>query len=70
MSFWITICGLFFGLLLIIEELIYFSWNRYVYGPNLERKMKRKKRIKWLLALFKRKAPAEIHETNQKESPM
>ncbi|ETI67723.1 hypothetical protein [Neobacillus vireti] len=70
MSFWITICGLFFGLLLIIEELIYFSWNRYVYGPNLERKMKRKNRIKWLLALFKRKTVAEIHETNQKESPL
>jgi hypothetical protein len=68
MLFWITICGLFFGLLLIIEEVIYYSWNRYVYGPNLERKRKWKKRLTAVLRLFKRKHQTEIHETESEKS--
>lgn len=38
MWYWITISILFFILLLVVEEFFYYFWNRYVYGPNINRK--------------------------------
>lgn len=70
MWFWLTFYAIIFVLLLIIEELIYYFWNRYVYGPNVERKTIWKKRIKWMLAIFRKKPAVEIRETNHEESSL
>jgi transposase len=70
MWFWVTICAIIFGVFLIMEELIYYLWNQYVYGPNVERQLKRKERVKWLLALLKKRPPAKFNDKNQKESSL
>ncbi|MEH7438351.1 hypothetical protein V7182_12815 [Neobacillus drentensis] len=77
MSYWITIFVLFIVLFLVVEELIYYFWNRYVYGPNLERKSNWKKRITTIwkvmttfFTFFKKKQPIEIQEANEEKSSM
>ncbi|MDR6123832.1 hypothetical protein QFZ87_003429 [Bacillus sp. SLBN-46] len=77
MSYWITVFVLFIVLYLVVEELIYYFWNRYVYGPNLERKSKWKKKIStiWkvmttILTFFKKKRPIEIQEANEEKNSM
>ncbi|MFJ7726489.1 hypothetical protein ACIQXV_10015 [Neobacillus sp. NPDC097160] len=69
MSYWMTTTALFFGLFIVIEESIYYFWNRYVYGPNEERKRKWKERAKAILRIFKRKQYIDIQETNNEKSP-
>ncbi|MGG3563056.1 hypothetical protein ABES03_15795 [Neobacillus rhizosphaerae] len=77
MSYWITVFVLFIALFIVVEELIYYFWNRIVYGPNLERRSKWKKRmitfwkvITTILTLFKKKRPIEIQEANEEKSSM
>ncbi|MED3562952.1 hypothetical protein [Bacillus xiapuensis] len=43
MWLWISLGLLVF--LIVLEEMINWGWNRYLYGPNLERKQKWKKRM-------------------------
>jgi hypothetical protein len=54
MWFWITIAALFFVLLLVAEEFIYFFWNRYVYGADYKRKRRWFSRLSVVVVLFKR----------------
>jgi hypothetical protein len=54
MWFWITISALCFVLLLIVEEFIYYFWNRYVYGANYERKRRWWGRLSASGVIFKR----------------
>ncbi|MBO0961838.1 hypothetical protein J1P26_19210 [Neobacillus sp. MM2021_6] len=63
----IVIAG-FFSLLMVLEESIYYFWNRYVYGPNVERKRKWNNRLKAVWRFFKRKQVVEIHEMNKEKS--
>ncbi|WML39319.1 hypothetical protein RCG19_19370 [Neobacillus sp. OS1-2] len=63
----IVIAG-FFSLLMVLEESIYYFWNRYVYGPNVERKRKWNSRLKAVWRFFKRKQVVEIHEMNKEKS--
>ncbi|MEH7376124.1 hypothetical protein [Neobacillus drentensis] len=67
MWFWITISALCFVLLLILEEFIYYFWNRYVYGANYERKRRWRGRLPVASVIFKRlfhKREKEISNTN------
>ncbi|WP_066064631.1 hypothetical protein [Neobacillus soli] len=68
MWYWITISTLFILLLIVIEESIYYFWNRYVYGTNDVRRRKWTKRLTSVITFFKRKRTAEIHETKKEES--
>jgi hypothetical protein len=68
MWFWVTISTLIFIVLMIVEEANYYFWNRYVYGPNVERKVNWKKRISTVLTLFKKKHLTDINETNREKS--
>lgn len=77
MSYWVTVFALFIVLLLVVEELIYYSWNRYVYGPNLERKAKWKnsmisiwKKLTKIIVFFKKKQPTDIQEAKNEKSSM
>lgn len=44
MWYWITMAAGIYILFIILEESVYYLWNRYVYGPK-ERKARRWKRI-------------------------
>lgn len=44
MDYWITKLVWVFGAILVIEESIYYCWNRYVYGKKDKRK--------WLILLI------------------
>ncbi|MCL6572382.1 MAG: hypothetical protein K6T88_11965 [Bacillus sp. (in: Bacteria)] len=68
MWFWITITTLSFILLIIIEESIYYFWNRYVFGPNNARRNKWKSRFTAISTFFKRRSTTELHETNKTKS--
>ncbi|MEH7355656.1 hypothetical protein V7150_19190 [Neobacillus drentensis] len=70
MGVWLTFCIIIFGIFVIIEELIYYFWNRYVYGPNVETKMKWKKRVKRLQSIYKKKPAVESRESNQEKSSL
>ncbi|MDQ1146365.1 hypothetical protein QE429_003192 [Bacillus sp. SORGH_AS 510] len=77
MSYWVTVFILFIVLLLVVEELIYYFWNRYVYGPNIERKAKWKnrrislwKKLKTIIFIFKKKQPTDIQDANNEKSSM
>ena len=63
----IVIAGCF-SLLMVLEESIYYTWNRYVYGPNEERKRKWKTRLKTVKSVFKIKQVVEIHDMNNEKS--
>jgi hypothetical protein len=63
--FWITV--LFF-LLFIMEELIYYLWNRYIYGANNEKNRKWQNRLTMIITFFKRKKPIDIQEVEQQKS--
>lgn len=54
MWFWIAISALFFVLLLVAEEFIYYFWNRYVYGTNYEKKRRWSNRLSVVVVLVKR----------------
>lgn len=54
MWFWITISVIVFVFLLVVEELIYYFWNRYVYGENYERKRRWWSRLSVGGVIFKR----------------
>jgi hypothetical protein len=41
---WISIVASIYILFIILEESVYYLWNRYVYGPK-ERKSRRWKRL-------------------------
>lgn len=64
--------AMFIGVLLVSEEIINYCWNRYVYGPNYERQLKWKNRIKWIGSLFARRhAAIEDQELDRKDqSPL
>lgn len=38
MGIWAMKLGLVFGSILVIEECIYYCWNRYVYGKKEKRR--------------------------------
>jgi hypothetical protein len=44
MWYWISIAAGIYILFIILEESVYYLWNRYVYGPK-ERKARRWKSI-------------------------
>ncbi len=67
MSVWFWITVLFF-LLVIVEELIYYLWNRYIYEAKNERCEKRKNRMIAILTFFKKKQPIEFQEVDQQKS--
>lgn len=77
MSYWITVFVWAIVLLLIAEECLYYFWNRYVYGPNLERRRKWKNRMltvrekgKAIIFFFKKKPQPDIQETKKEKSSM
>ncbi|EKN65713.1 hypothetical protein BABA_19011 [Neobacillus bataviensis LMG 21833] len=57
-----------FCLVIVLEESIYYFWNRYVYGPNEERTRKWKNRLKTIRGFLKRKQYDNIQETNNEKS--
>ncbi|MGG3470662.1 hypothetical protein ABES02_24645 [Neobacillus pocheonensis] len=70
MWYWASIFALLCCLFLIIEELIYYLWNRYVYGPNFESQNRWKKRYNAFVRFFKRKTNTDIHENNNEKSSL
>lgn len=68
MWYLIIVIALFFCLLMFLEESIYYFWNQYVFGPNVERKRKWRKRAKTIISFFKRKQKVDIQETNNEKS--
>ena len=67
MSVWLMITAAFF-LFVVLEESIYYSWNRYVYGKNMEMRRKWKNRLFVVLRFFKRTKPIVIETNNQEKS--
>ncbi|MBT2658201.1 hypothetical protein J7E81_23660 [Bacillus sp. ISL-18] len=67
MSVWLIMTAAFF-LFVVLEESIYYSWNRYVYGKNVEMGGKWKNRWLVVLRLFKRDKPIVIETSNQEKS--
>ncbi|ULT59144.1 hypothetical protein L1999_11730 [Neobacillus drentensis] len=67
MSVWYIITAAFF-LFVVLEESIYYSWNRYVYGKNVERRGKWKHRWLVVLRLFKRNKRIVVETKNQEKS--
>lgn len=65
---WLMIGVWFCVLLLIMEESIYYFWNRYVYGPDYERRNKWKKRMMSIVSFFKKKKEEEMQEQNTEGS--
>ncbi|WP_040209543.1 hypothetical protein [Neobacillus jeddahensis] len=58
-----------FFLFTVLEELIYLSWNRYVYGANPDRKRRWKKYMNYILTAFsKRKSKVILKENHEKSS--
>ncbi|WP_423802060.1 hypothetical protein [Neobacillus sp. SAB-20_R2A] len=52
----------------VIEETTNYFWNRYVYGPNVQRKEKWKNRFSILVMLIRRKHKnTETTEPNNHE---
>jgi hypothetical protein len=68
MSYWMWFFGLIIVFLIVMEESIYYLWNRYVYGPNHERINRWKHRTNKVIHLFKRKHKEGGRETNQEKS--
>ncbi|MEH7119855.1 hypothetical protein V7128_20900 [Neobacillus vireti] len=67
MSVWIMIAVVFI-IFVALEELIYYSWNRHVYGKNIKLRQKWKNRLFVVLAVFKRKKTIVIETKNQEKS--
>ncbi|PLS07217.1 hypothetical protein [Neobacillus cucumis] len=63
--FWGTVLFLLF---VILEEAIYYSWNRYLYGKNIEMRQKWKTRILNVRSLFRRKKQMVIQHSDQEKS--
>ncbi|MCM3726911.1 hypothetical protein M3226_14580 [Neobacillus cucumis] len=66
MSIWFMISGAFL-LIVLLEESIYYGWNRYVYGKNNQMRSKRKNRLFVVLEFFKQKKKSIDIETNHQE---
>lgn len=67
MSIWYMLTVLLF-LLILFEESIYYGWNRYLYGENIEMKEKWKKRIFQVISLLKRNKQVIIQQSDQEKS--
>ncbi|MEH7094285.1 hypothetical protein [Neobacillus vireti] len=67
MSVWLIMTAAFF-LFVVLEESIYYSWNRYVYGKNVEMRGKWKNRWLVVLRFFKRNKQIVVEATNQEKS--
>lgn len=67
MSVWLIMTAAFF-LFVVLEESIYYSWNRYVYGKNVEMRGKWKNRLLVVLRFFKRNKPIVVETNNQEKS--
>jgi len=67
MSVWLIITAAFL-LFVVLEESIYYSWNRYVYGKNTEIRGKWKNRWLVVLRFFKRNKPIVVGTNNQEKS--
>jgi hypothetical protein len=67
MSVWYLITAAFL-LFVVLEESIYYSWKRYVYGKNMEMRRIWKIRLFVVLRLFKRTKPIVIETNNQEKS--
>jgi len=67
MTVWIMIAVVFI-IFVALEELIYYSWNRHVYGKNFKLRQKWKNRLFVVLAFFKRKKTIVIETKNQEKS--
>ncbi len=59
MWYWIGMAAGIYILFIILEESVYYLWNRYVYGPK-ERKARRWKRILLEIAFIIRLRLIEI----------
>ncbi|WP_160718998.1 hypothetical protein [Bacillus sp. USDA818B3_A] len=66
MSIWYRLIGLFF-LFVLIEEAIYYSWNRYLYGKDFGRRQKWKTRLLLVFSFFKRKEHIVIEHSEYEE---
>ncbi|MEH7414609.1 hypothetical protein V7266_04850 [Neobacillus drentensis] len=67
MSVWIMILAAFL-LFIVLEETIYYSWNRYVYGKNYLMRQKWKNRFLHVLAVFKRNKSIDVETNHQEKS--
>jgi hypothetical protein len=67
MSVWLTITAAFF-LFVFLEESIYYSWNRYIFGKNVEMRRKWKNRLLVVLTFFKRNKPIVVETNNREKS--
>jgi len=67
MSDWYLITAAFL-LFLVLEESIYYSWNRYVYGKKMDMRLIWKNRLFVVLRFFKRSKPIVMETNNQEKS--
>ena len=67
MSLWFTIMLLFL-LFICVEETIYFTWNRYLFGKNNNRKRKWGNGVIRVMTFLKRRKPLKIKQSNKEKS--
>lgn len=71
MWFWIVASAIFLTVFIVLEELIYFIWNRYVFGAR-EKKVRMKKWLSMFVRLkhiFRKNGNQLVHTDTEKSSP-
>lgn len=71
MSDWITIFAIVIIVIAVVEELIYYIWNRYLYGKK-EKKQRRwlQKLVLWISRIKKKRVQEpKSNITNDVDSP-
>lgn len=71
MSDWITIFAIVIIMIAVVEELIYYIWNRYLYGKK-EKRQRRwlQKLVLWISRIKKKRVQEpKSNITNDVDSP-
>lgn len=71
MSDWITIFAIVIIVIAVVEELIYYIWNRYLYGKK-EKRQRRwlQKLVLWISRIKKKRVQEpKSNITNDVDSP-
>ncbi|AZU61816.1 hypothetical protein [Neobacillus mesonae] len=71
MSDWITIFAIVIIMIAVVEELIYYIWNRYLYGKKEKRQRRWLQKLVLLISRIKKKRVREPKSniTNDVDSP-
>ncbi|WP_066397385.1 hypothetical protein [Neobacillus mesonae] len=71
MSDWITIFAIVIIMIAVVEELIYYIWNRYLYGKKEKRQRRWLQKLVLLISRIKKKRVQEPKSniTNDVDSP-